>query len=97
MKLYADLDVLEDITNNALIKISRKNAQPEIVELVDLCSLADHDNQIRKQVCEEFREIVRQKYPICYINMREKLFNSDEITISFKKVSEILDQIKEKK
>ena len=62
-----------------------------------LQSLADHDNQIRKQVCEEFREIVRQKYPICYINMREKLFNSDEITISFKKVSEILDQIKEKR
>ena len=52
MKVYIDLENLEDITNNALLKISRKNGKPEIVEIVELQSLAEHDKQIRNEVCE---------------------------------------------
>lgn len=62
MKVYIDLDNLEDITNNALIKISRKNAKPEIVRLVGLCSLADHDKQVRKEVVQEIRQKATIKY-----------------------------------
>ena len=52
MKVYINLENLEDITNNALLKISRKNGKPEIVEIVELQSLAEHDKQIRNEVCE---------------------------------------------
>ena len=52
MEVYINLENLEDITNNALLKISRKNGKPEIVEIVELQSLAEHDKQIRKEVCE---------------------------------------------
>ena len=56
-------------------------------------NLADYTKQVRKEVCEEFKEIVRQKYPICYMNFGEQLFNSSDMAISLKKVTEILDQI----
>ena len=55
--------------------------------------LTDYTKQVRKEVREEFKEIVRQKYPICYMNFGEQLFNLSDMTISLKKVTEILDQI----
>lgn len=57
MKVYIDLDNLENITNNALIKISRKNAKPEIVELVDLCSLSEYT----KKLCERLVKMLTDR------------------------------------
>lgn len=89
MKVYIDLDNLEDITSNALIKISRKNAKPELVELVDLCSLVDHDKQVRKEVCNDFKG---RFLATCQI---EK--GCDTASFSLEVLSRILDQIQGEK
>lgn len=65
MEVYINLENLEDITDNALLKISRNNAKPEIVELVKLKSIADHDKEIKKQIVKQVLDFI-EKYKIYY-------------------------------
>ena len=55
--------------------------------------LSDYTKQVRKEVVQEIREIIKQEYPVCYLNMGEELFNSEEVFMKLKTVTKILDQI----
>lgn len=84
MKVYVDFEDLDikDITDNALIKISRK-AKPELCECVKLSSLVDHDKRVRKQVCDEIREKLKEN-GLLYTWKGEP---------KYKTMEELLDQI----
>ena len=65
---------------------------------IDTCplkSLAEHDKQVRKEVCEEIKEKLRKEYPTVYANIGESLFCSD-CYLRIKDLSEILEQIQSK-
>lgn len=90
MEVYINLESLEDITDNALLKISRKNGKPEIVKIVKLQDLNDHDKQVRKEVCDWIKQKIKQiddvyKYP--------DYDKSDAVEYVLDAVEEILDQI----
>lgn len=57
-----------------------------------LQTLADHDKQVRKQVCDEIRELAGNYFdlPICY-NCGET--SNDDIILTGNDLTEILDQI----
>lgn len=76
MKVFVDFEDLDtkDITDNALIKISRK-AKPELCECVKLSSLVDHDKQVRKQVCDEIINRSAKSYSGYAFNLGKDVYS----------------------
>jgi len=93
MKVYVDIDDTRKITTYHDGLGTQQGLYVYGKDKIEVLSLTDYTKQVRKEVVQEFKEIVRQKYPICYMKMGEQLFNSSESAISLKKVTEILDQI----